>query len=193
MPSVRFDIAHHQEHAEGDEPNAEIHRSHKGDVGGGPPRQVQGQGVAARHQELGEHLLPAGQPQIAFFDHLDIIVHKADGPKHQGKEEYHQMVVKAPLEIPPAGGEHGDSNTQNKHQAAHGGGASLAGVGGNVFVNILAAFEAAEPADKTGTNENRKHKSSDERGRRAEADVPKNVEYRPFGRKGDKEIIEHAA
>ena len=77
------------------------------------------------------------------------IVDEPDGTKHQGKQEHYNVVMKSVLEILPARGHHRHGDTQNKHQAAHGGGTLFGHMpGGSVLPDGLSGLEPAQHRDQ---------------------------------------------
>lgn len=65
-----------------------------------PPQQY-GEGDGRR--QLKQELLGGGQPLVGVVAELLQVIHKADGPKHQGEQEHHQMVVQSVLQVLPPG------------------------------------------------------------------------------------------
>ena len=84
-----------------------------------------------------------------------------------------------------------DREAEEHQQAAHGGRAFLAGMGRHFMQDVLAAFEAAQPGDEPGTQQDGEHQGRDERGHGTEGDVPENIERRPFGRPRYQQVIQH--
>ena len=161
----RIDGAHHDKggehhiHDPGDPHDLDVQKGNV-QVGGEvavPPQQY-GEGDGRR--QLKQELLGGGQPLVGVVAELLQVIHKADGPKHQGEQEHHQMVVQSVLQVLPPGGEHGGPDAQNEHQTAHGGGTLLGEVpGGAVLPDLLAGLQLVQFRNEKFADEQRQHKA----------------------------------
>ena len=85
------------------------------------------------------------------------VVDHADDPKHQGEEEHIQVVIAPRLQLLPARHQNRRADGQDKHDAAHGGGALLGHVpGGAVLPDGLTGLQPPQQGNQQLAR-NRRH------------------------------------
>ena len=120
------------------------------------PGAAENDGKHNGSHQLQQELLRCGQALIGFVAQLLHIIDKTDDAKDQGKRKHHQMGVVSLGQLLPTCRQDSDAHGQNKHQAAHGGGALLGHVpGGSISFDGLTGLQAAQNGDQNLTCDHR--------------------------------------
>ena len=135
--------------------------------------QLVGQQLLIAHQaqkhhgrrQLQNEFLLGGEALVLVLADLAVIVHKADEAEDQG-EQVHIQVNELPLQhLPPPQHKHGDAGAHDEHDAAHGGGAGLAGVpGGAVLPDLLSGFQLPQFRDQKFADDQRQREAEGQGG-----------------------------
>ena len=142
----------------------------------------------AGDDQLSRQFGPGGNPLVLMMPQLGHVVPEADSAKpHKDQQRLPDIGIG---QIRPQQ----DAHAQREHdqQAAHGGRAGLGGMRGDIFQNVLAALEAAQPGNEMRPAHNGQHQRRHQRRHGTKGDVAKDVEQGNIRRQRRQQIIKHA-